>query len=58
MDEIMKNRKSLKLVTCLFELQNMFKKINFLVQPFESGKWKEKEKQQQQQQQQKYSDSY
>ena len=44
MDKIMKNEKGLKLATCLFELQNMFTKINFMVRPFESGNWKEKEK--------------
>ena len=45
MDKIMKN-KSLKLVASLFELQNMFTKINFFVWPFKSGNWKEKEKKQ------------
>ena len=42
----MKNKKGLELVTCLFELQNMFAKIHFFVWPFESGNWKEKEKKQ------------
>ena len=37
MNKIMKNKKDLKLVTCLFELQNMLTKINFLVRLFESG---------------------
>ena len=44
--EIMKTKKGLELVTCLFELQNMFTKIHFLVRHFESGNWKEKEKKQ------------
>ena len=44
MNKIMKNRKGLKLVTCLFELQHMFTKINFLAWSFESGNWKEKGK--------------
>ena len=39
-------QKSLELDTCLFELQNMFTKIHFLVRPFVSGNWKEKEKEQ------------
>ena len=30
--------------TCLFESQNMFRKIHFRVRPFDSGNWKEKEK--------------
>ena len=47
MDKIMKNKKGLGLVTCIFELQNMFTKINFLVWPIESGNWKEKEKKKQ-----------
>ena len=38
MDKIMKNKKGLELVAFLFELQNMFTKIHFLVWPFESGK--------------------
>ena len=42
----MKNKKILKLVTCLFELQNMFTKASFLVWPFESGSSNEKEKKQ------------
>ena len=46
MDKIMKNKKDLGLVTCIFELQNMFTKIHFLVWPIESGNWKEKEKKQ------------
>ena len=29
---------------CLFESQNMFTKIHFLVRPFDSGNWKEKGK--------------
>ena len=35
----MKNNKGLELVTSLFELQNMFTKIPFLVWPFDSGDW-------------------
>ena len=46
MNKIMKNKKGLKLVTCIFELQNMFTKIHFLVWPNESGNWKEKGKKQ------------
>ena len=46
MDKIMKNKKGLELVTCIFELQNMFTKINFLVWPIECGNWKEKKKKQ------------
>ena len=45
MDKVMKE-KGLKLVNCLFELQNMFTKINYLVLPFEYKNWKEKEKKQ------------
>ena len=37
-------QKKTQLVTCLFELKNIFTKINFLVRPFESGKWKDKGK--------------
>ena len=44
MDKIMKNKKGLELVTCIFELQNMFTKIYFFVWSNESGNWKEKEK--------------
>ena len=44
MDKIMKNKTVLELVICFFELQNMFTKIHFLVEPFESGNLKEKEK--------------
>ena len=40
----MENKKGLELVTCLFDAQNMFTKIQFLVRPFESGNWKEKER--------------
>ena len=47
MDKIIKNKNDMKIVTCLFELQNMFTKIHFLVWPFESGSWKEKEKKKQ-----------
>ena len=46
MDKIMKNEKGLELVTCIFELKNMFTKIDFLVWPIKSGNWKEKEKKQ------------
>ena len=35
----MKNNKGLELITSLFELQNMFTKIPFLVWPFDSGDW-------------------
>ena len=44
MDKIMKNKQVLELLTCLFQLQNMFNKINFLVRPFESENWEGKEK--------------
>ena len=36
MDKILK-KKCMKLVTSLFELQDMLTKIHFLVLPFESG---------------------
>ena len=39
----MKNKKDLELVTCIFELQNMFTNIHFLDWPIDSGNWKEKE---------------
>ena len=39
MDKIIKNNKGLELITRLFELQNMFTKIHFLVCPFDSGDW-------------------
>ena len=44
MDKIKKSKKRLELVASLFELQNMFTKIPFLVWGFKSGNWKEKEK--------------
>ena len=43
MDKIMKNKKSLELVTSLFEFQNMFIKIPFLFWPFTSETVERKE---------------
>ena len=37
-------QKKTQLVNCLFELKNIFTKINFLVRSPEFGNWKEKEK--------------
>ena len=43
MDKIMKNKKSLELVTSLFEFRNMFIKIPFLFWPFTSETVERKE---------------
>ena len=47
MDKIMKNKESLELVTSLFQLQDMFTKITFLICLLESGNWKEKKRKRQ-----------
>ena len=41
----MKNKKDLKLVICLFELQNKFKKLDFWSGPFGLGPGKKRKKQ-------------
>ena len=43
----MKNKESLELVTSLFQLQDMFTKITFLICLLESGNWKEKKRKRQ-----------
>ena len=44
MDKFIKIKKDLEIASSLFESQNMFIKISFLVWHFKSGNWKEKAK--------------